>query len=361
MNKILVIEDDLTVREGIVDLLTEEGFDVYQAENGRHGVETAKKILPDLIISDILMPELDGYAVFDELQKNTLTANIPFMFLSARTSNDDIRTGMNLGVDDYLTKPYKADDLINAVSARLSRKRFFDRKLEELQTSIAKSLPHELRTPLVSVIGFSQLILDNSDKLEYNELLDMVRRISSAGSNLLKLIQKFILFSELEIHTNDKEYINHFRTETSIPAKELFFTNTMYTADEYNRKHDLKLNLKEAELRMNFEHLKFIINQLVENSCKFSEKNSSISISTEVLDKDYIIVVSDNGVGMTEEQLNEIGILKQFDRETYFQDGVGLGLAITKKLVQLYNGEFNISSSKDCGTTVRITLKQIID
>ena len=150
----------ILVRMGIVDLLAEEGYEIYYAENGKGGISQAKTLLPDLIISDILMPDINGYTVFSELQKDIATCGIPFVFLSARAETNDIRYGMDLGVDDYLTKPYKADDLISAVRSRLSKRKYIDKKFESIHANIAKSVPHELRTPLVAIVGLFQLILD---------------------------------------------------------------------------------------------------------------------------------------------------------------------------------------------------------
>ncbi len=122
MNRILVIEDNTSVRRNLIELLNEEGFETYEAENGRIGIEKAKQIYPDLIISDIVMPEADGYTVFKELHQNAVTSLIPFIFLTAMTEINDLRTGLNIGADSYLTKPYKADYLLAVITSRLKEK-----------------------------------------------------------------------------------------------------------------------------------------------------------------------------------------------------------------------------------------------
>lgn len=123
MTKILIMEDDANVRLPIVDLLEANGYNVIAAENGKEGVRLAGKEKPDLIISDIMMPELDGYGVFETLQRDPLTAVIPFIFLTAKTDPSDIREGLGLGVDDYITKPYEAEDLLDAITVRLNKHR----------------------------------------------------------------------------------------------------------------------------------------------------------------------------------------------------------------------------------------------
>ncbi|MGB3208405.1 MAG: EAL domain-containing response regulator [Crinalium sp.] len=122
MNKILVIEDEELVRENILELLDAEGFDTINAPNGTIGVELAQKQKPDLIICDVMMPDIDGYGVLNTLRKNLETATIPFIFLTAKADKSDFRQGMNLGADDYLTKPYEPDELLGIIAIRLEKK-----------------------------------------------------------------------------------------------------------------------------------------------------------------------------------------------------------------------------------------------
>ncbi len=356
MEKILVIEDDYDLRSGLIDLLTEEEYEVISAENGLQGVEFARRFLPDLIISDILMPELDGFGVFKELQKETTTSGIPFIFLSARADNTDIRYGMNLGADDYLTKPYKADDLINAVRSRLSRKTYLENKLEQLQLNIARSLPHEMRTPLVSVIGFSQLILDNKKDLKLEEIIDMVGRIRNSGGNLLSIIEKFLLFNELELINNDKSQLKKYPGNNIIPSKEAIYSFVRSIVAENDRSEDIIMTLCEAEINIPYEHLKFIVEELVKNACIYSKAGSSIKITTNRDDENFVLEIADSGIGMTSEQIKAIGILKQFEREKYFQSGLGLSLGVIQRLLKLYKGSMEIESEKEKFTKIKIKI-----
>src|SRR6187399_2727653 len=130
MKKILLIEDNLEVRENTAEILSLANYNVVVAENGKVGVEIAQREKPDLIICDIMMPELDGYGVLHILNKKSETAGIPFIFLTAKTEKADIRKGMNLGADDYLTKPFDDTDLLNAIEARL-QKSSMQRKMYE--------------------------------------------------------------------------------------------------------------------------------------------------------------------------------------------------------------------------------------
>jgi DNA-binding NarL/FixJ family response regulator len=132
MKKILVIEDEAETRDNLVLMLDMEGFKALSAPNGRKGVAVARKELPHVILCDVSMPELDGYGVLEALRSDEKTVSIPFIFLTAKTDKKDLRTGMNLGADDYLTKPASAEDVLDAINARL------DRHNEKEQAAMAK-------------------------------------------------------------------------------------------------------------------------------------------------------------------------------------------------------------------------------
>ena len=121
MKKILVIEDEPEMRRNITTLLRFSHYEAIAAENGRKGIEAARRESPDLILCDVMMPELDGYGVLQALQIDPSLARIPFIFLTAKGEKDDLRSGMNLGADDYLTKPVANADLVRAIEARLRR------------------------------------------------------------------------------------------------------------------------------------------------------------------------------------------------------------------------------------------------
>lgn len=121
MKRILVIEDEPEMRRNITALLRFKEFEPIAAENGRVGIELARREKPDLILCDVMMPELDGYGVLRALQEDAALAAIPFIFLTAKGEKDDLRSGMNLGADDYLTKPVANNELVEAIEARLNR------------------------------------------------------------------------------------------------------------------------------------------------------------------------------------------------------------------------------------------------
>ena len=132
MKKILLIEDNIDVRENTAEILILANYEVITAKNGKEGVELALSAKPDLIICDIMMPTLDGYGVLHMLSKNSETATIPFIFLTAKAERSELRKGMDMGADDYLTKPFDSTDLLSAIESRL-------RKSEITKTEYAKN------------------------------------------------------------------------------------------------------------------------------------------------------------------------------------------------------------------------------
>src|SRR5579863_1278438 len=131
MRKLLVIDDHDDIRENIAEILTLAGYATTTAPNGKKGVEAALKDRPDLVICDIMMPELDGYGVLHLLRKNPSTENIPFIFLTARTERSDFRKGMEMGADDFITKPFDDIELLNAIEIRLKKQDILQAKYAE--------------------------------------------------------------------------------------------------------------------------------------------------------------------------------------------------------------------------------------
>ena len=154
--KVLLIEDNEDMRENTAEILELSNYEVETAENGKDGVKKAKKFLPDLIICDIMMPELDGYEVLHMLSKDDNTAGIPFIFLTAKSENADFRKGMNLGADDYITKPFEEMDLLNAVESRLKRTETFRKEYQSTLEGL-----HEF---MDQVSGLEELEKLSSDK-----------------------------------------------------------------------------------------------------------------------------------------------------------------------------------------------------
>jgi two-component system, sensor histidine kinase and response regulator len=362
MNKILIIEDDINVRRNIWELLALEDFNVIAAANGCIGVQLALKEIPDLIICDIMMPELDGYGVLKALREHPTTATIPFVYLTAKSEKTDFRQGMQLGADDYLTKPFTRAELLAAVTCRLQKqvaiKQQSQNKLDNLRHSITLSLPHEMRTPLNGILGFSQLLIDEADSLDSQSIREMAEGIHKSGKRLFGLIQNFLLYAELEIIATDTQRIKQLQSQqTMFPTMAL--TNLIAKkAKKFQREADLEIHLHPCVIKICETRLYKIVEELIDNALKFSEPGTIIYVKSTLDNNTNTFTLSfiDHGRGMTPAQIAELGAYRQFERKLYEQQGSGLGLTIAKRLTELHGGKLKIQSQPGEKTIVQVIL-----
>jgi signal transduction histidine kinase len=358
--KILVIEDEESIRENILELLEAENFEGMGAINGKVGIKLAIEKIPDLILCDMMMPEVDGHGVLKALRSEPLTATIPFIFLTAKADKVDIRTGMELGADDYITKPCTPQELLKAIAIRLEKQKTISRHsqktLDELRTNISMSLPHELRTPLNAILGFSELILSEYQVLEESDILEMIGQIQTSGHRLYRLIQNFLLYAELEIAATNPELLKEMRNSEFSCVKSLLSQKARQQAKHANRTDDLQLNLQDASVAMDSVRLAKIVEELLDNAFKFSLEGTPVLLSTVIENQTFILSVKDQGRGMTTDQIAQLEAYRQFDRKLYQQAGLGLGLAIVQRLVELHGGEFKIESLPQQETIVCVSL-----
>ncbi|MBC7870042.1 MAG: hybrid sensor histidine kinase/response regulator, partial [Chitinophagaceae bacterium] len=197
MAKILVIEDDDALRNIVIQGLSDD-HEVLATNNGFSGIELASAHLPDLVICDISMHGMDGYSVLTHLRSEEATAEISFIFLTAHGGREWMRRGMDLGADDYVTKPFNLIDLQQAVETRLSKKAFrdmqVDKKVSELRDSILTALPHELRTAIMVIEGYTHLLMDDLTHIG-SEQMEMLQAIGDSTARMHRLAEKYLWYS----------------------------------------------------------------------------------------------------------------------------------------------------------------------
>lgn len=361
MAKIVVIEDADDVRANLVELLEAEDHEVWAGHNGLVGLELVRHHLPDLILCDVLMPEMDGHGVLAELRRDSRTTAIPFIFLTARADRREIRDGMVMGADDYLTKPYTRSEVLQAIATRLNRQAtttdIFEKKLDELRHSMAQMLPHELRTPLASILGYSSLLLDGFETMQADEVREMLGSIRQDGERLHRLIQKFLWYVELELAGSNPERVAQLRQEQTCNAGRLLCKVAYQKAREFNRSADLQMETAEAGVAVGEIHLTRLTEEVVENAFKFSRPGTPVALSARSGPEGMMhISITDRGRGMTPEQIAQIGAYRQFERHKYEQQGSGMGLAIARRIAELHGGALAIRSEPGCFTAVEVSL-----
>lgn len=361
MIKILVVEDDHPVRTNLLEILDAEGFSVMGAENGRVGVQLANHFLPDLVLCDIMMPDLDGYQVLAELRRNPATMAIPFIFLTARGEKSDQRQGMELGADDYLVKPFTIQEVLGAIRSRLEKhaqvSAHYQSKMDELRSNIAASLPHEFLTPLTVILAASDILVHHSEGIAPGEVPAIGERIHSAAQRLHRLIRNFLLYTRLELAATDPAKAEALRGYGVSEARPIIEETATRVAQQANRAADLDLELIDATLPVSETHLSKIVEELLDNAFKFSAAGTPVHVWSYV-DAPYVFTLSvkDMGRGMTAEQIERIGAYVQFEREEHEQQGQGLGLVIVKRLAELLGGELTVDSVPGEYTRARVAL-----
>jgi two-component system, sensor histidine kinase and response regulator len=362
MNRILVIDDDAAIQSLTAKALQARGFQALTAGDGREGLEVARRYLPDLIICDIQMPEMDGFETLAALQRDPLTSTIPFVFLTGLSDQAHVRFGMGLGADDYLTKPFTVNELMEAVNLRLAKKaavqRVSERKLDTLRSNIGQALPHELLTPLNGILGLSDLLADEQNPLEPEEVRDFARNIQLSALRLHRLIGNFLLYSELELIRSDPKRIADLRRSAVTPIKETLVKAAQEKAEASARESDLVLEVEDCLAVMGPERFKKLAEELLDNAFKFSRTGTPVRVVAQPLGKQFLLAVHDHGRGMTQEQIASIGAHMQFERRFYEQQGAGLGLILAKRLTEIYGGELTIESIPDERTTVQVLLSR---
>ncbi|MCB9219516.1 MAG: response regulator [Ignavibacteriales bacterium] len=338
MEKILVVEDEESVRENLVELLTLENYECIEASDGLDALKKIKNNLPDLVISDILMPNLNGYEFYKLINSIESEKYIPFIFLTARVDEESINYANELGADDYITKPFKSEILVQRIKTRFSKKKQIEDKFEKLKTNISLYIPHQLRTPLIAILGYSELLSNEFANFTDTEKLEMINSIHNSGLRFQNRVEKFINYTEFKLGTSPKSAKN------SINTTEI---NCLYKLEKCfecrNRINDIHFNLETAELNITLHDFEILIRELIENACKHSPKDSKINVIGKSINNNYQICISNIGDSILCENFNEYS----FINDNYNQEGNGLGLSIVHMISEKYNISFEIKNDKD--------------
>jgi CheY-like chemotaxis protein len=358
--KILIIEDEDGILENIASILEFNNFIPILAKDGEEGLIKANLELPDLIICDIMMPKKDGYKVLEEIRKSTLLANTPFIFLTAKSDFPDKRKGMNTGADDYLTKPFKINELLEAINARLFRKSINNKAVEisiqMLEKKINNITSHELNTPLNAIIGFSEIIANYYDEIGKNETIEYSKLINEAGKKINKTFKKRILFTDLlNLEHNKFDY-----NKENILFDEMFVENiVMKFALEVQREDDIEIDVDNFNLFTSKELLSSAILEIFENAVNFSKKGTLIKIKSYNSENKHFIIVEDSGIGFNFTDNEQIQPFSKFSNHIITTEGSGLGLYLAKTIfVKLLNAEFKIESKINEFTRVTIIIPE---
>jgi signal transduction histidine kinase len=357
MKRILVIDDEEWLREMVRIALGQRGYEVIEAPNGEAGVEIARRELPDLVLCDVNMEKMDGYATLSALRKEKATATIPFILMTGMADNAGMRLGMDQGANDYLPKPFSLDGLYAAVEARLKIaeqvREQAGEALNDLRSNISMMLPHELRTPLNGILAYGELLAADPTSLTPDEIADMGQTIAQSGRALQRLVETFLAYSQLEILRANKNQPGLLPPKASA-AGPLLEREAQRMAGEAKRLADLQLAIVPATVAISEDYFSKMAGELIHNAFKFSSAGQPVRVSLAAPGDFAILQVSDHGRGMTAEQLTKIGAFMQFDRKTHEQQGLGLGLTIARRIAEIHGGGLTVQSDLNSGTTITV-------
>lgn len=365
--RVLIVEDDINLLEGVRTVLEIEGYSVMTAENGHealrvlHGGSSGQPLMPDLIVSDIMMPQMDGIELLQAVRKEEAWVNIPFIFLTARGERGDVQRGKQLGVDDYLVKPFDPQDLLIAVEARLNRQRALNRarsnEVSDVKRRILTILNHEFRTPLTFVVAYADMLNEHENsRLSDEDMLMFLRGVSTGAVRLRRLIENFITLVEFEMGEAQRNY--------ALRRSPMRDVTGILRAVQGNINEELGPRNIRTEVTPDLPvfwadaiYLQMALGQLLDNAVKFSEENSTITIGVRGEPEEVIFTVRDEGRGIPKNEMERIwDTFYQINRAEYEDQGSGSGLAIVNQVVRLHGGRLLVESEHGKGSTFGIAL-----
>ena len=360
MQRILVIDDEELFRQTTAFALQRKGFETLEAGDGVEGAEIARRSLPDLIICDVNMERMDGYALLEQLRQQPSTASIPFILMTGMSDAGSMRKGMDLGADDYLAKPFTAPQLFSTIEARLKKNQLLrinaEKKLAELRINLSLALPHEMITPLNGIFGLAQVLAQDAESLSAADVAEFGNNILQSAERLHRTVQNFLLYGQLEMQAGDPEYLVSLREKSTCQLQAIIESRARYFTDQTGRVSDIQLQVNDGTVAMAQELFTKLVDELIDNALKFSKEGSRVRVEGSQGKGEYLFSVADKGHGMTPEQISNIGAYSQFNRKTREQQGSGLGLAIVRRIAEQHGGQFDINSSFGEGTTVSLRL-----
>jgi signal transduction histidine kinase len=364
---ILIIDDEPALLLGLAAKIRRQGYQVVTASDGKEGMQKAKEALPDLILSDVMMPPPNGFELRKLMGQDPKLASIPFIFLTARTGVEDRVSGMREGADDYITKPFVTEELFARIEAVLRRVRVSQERgraevrasaqqdMENLKREILQNFHHELRTPLSNIIMPLELVVNK--KFEHpEEQIQFVRTALSSVDRLESLVTDFILLTNI-----DHGDLNCIRQRIDINSHILLPVHKRlerYNAKGLEFSHEIKGQGEIMAPRREFTHA---LLHLVDNAFKFSPPAGRVKLRLEIdTNGGALIFVEDEGPGISEAQREKIferyyQVSRGDNRE---QDGLGVGLFIAQAVFSSFGGSVTILDSSN-GCRVQATLPSL--
>lgn len=355
--KILIVDDVMSNVLLLKVLLTNEKFAIATASNGRQALEQVEKENPDLVLLDVMMPDMSGFEVAQHLKSNPQTAEIPIIFLTALNSTADIVKGFQVGANDFISKPFNKEELIIRVTHQISlvaAKRLILSKTEELQRTIAgrdklySVIAHDLRSPMGSIkMVLNMLILNLPFEKIGAEMYELLTMANQTTEDVFSLLDNLLKWTKSQIGKLNVVYQDVDLVEVTDGVIEIF---SMVASLKKIRIHEMKP--EKMMVNADIDMLKTVVRNLLSNAIKFSKENSEVLVKMEEVDGMAVVSVQDYGCGISEE-----GQKKLLHTDTHFstfgtnnEEGSGLGLLLCKDFVVKNGGKLWFTSKEGEGS-----------
>lgn len=355
--KILIVDDVMSNVLLLKVLLTNEKFAIATASNGRQALEQVEKENPDLVLLDVMMPDMSGFEVAQHLKSNPNTADIPIIFLTALNSTADIVKGFQVGANDFISKPFNKEELIIRVTHQISlvaAKRLILSKTEELQRTIAgrdklySVIAHDLRSPMGSIkMVLNMLILNLPSEKIGAEMYELLTMANQTTEDVFSLLDNLLKWTKSQIGKLNVVYQDVDLVEVTDGVIEIF---SMVASLKKIRIHEMKP--EKMMVNADIDMLKTVVRNLLSNAIKFSKENSEVLVKMEEVDGMAVVSVQDYGCGISEE-----GQKKLLHTDTHFstfgtnnEEGSGLGLLLCKDFVVKNGGKLWFTSKEGEGS-----------
>lgn len=355
--KILIVDDVMSNVLLLKVLLTNEKFAIATASNGRQALEQVEKENPDLVLLDVMMPDMSGFEVAQHLKSNPNTADIPIIFLTALNSTADIVKGFQVGANDFISKPFNKEELIIRVTHQISlvaAKRLILSKTEELQRTIAgrdklySVIAHDLRSPMGSIkMVLNMLILNLPSEKIGAEMYELLTMANQTTEDVFSLLDNLLKWTKSQIGKLNVVYQDVDLVEVTDGVIEIF---SMVASLKKIRIREMKP--EKMMVNADIDMLKTVVRNLLSNAIKFSKENSEVLVKMEEVDGMAVVSVQDYGCGISEE-----GQKKLLHIDTHFstfgtnnEEGSGLGLLLCKDFVVKNGGKLWFTSKEGEGS-----------
>mgnify|MGYP000813463376 FL=1 len=355
--KILIVDDVMSNVLLLKVLLTNEKFAIATASNGRQALEQVEKENPDLVLLDVMIPDMSGFEVAQHLKSNPNTADIPIIFLTALNSTADIVKGFQVGANDFISKPFNKEELIIRVTHQISlvaAKRLILSKTEELQRTIAgrdklySVIAHDLRSPMGSIkMVLNMLILNLPSEKIGAEMYELLTMANQTTEDVFSLLDNLLKWTKSQIGKLNVVYQDVDLVEVTDGVIEIF---SMVASLKKIRIREMKP--EKMMVNADIDMLKTVVRNLLSNAIKFSKENSEVLVKMEEVDGMAVVSVQDYGCGISEE-----GQKKLLHTDTHFstfgtnnEEGSGLGLLLCKDFVVKNGGKLWFTSKEGEGS-----------